>query len=84
MISKSKGQGRRQMERRSFPELTSTANAITIGLGVDGPFASPARQIEAGRVASQEFTIVASDGQLSVSGLVLVDEMVKPLMAMPP
>ncbi len=57
-----------------FFELSSTANAMTIGLGVDGPFASPERRIQAGRVYSQEFTIVASGRQLSVAGLVLVDE----------
>lgn len=57
-----------------FFELSSTANAMTIGLGVDRPFASPERKIHAGRVYSQEFTIVASGRQLSVADLVLVDE----------
>jgi len=57
-----------------FFELSSTANAMTIGLGVDRPFASPQRQIQAGRVYSEEFTIVTSGRQLSVAGLVLVDE----------
>lgn len=57
-----------------FFELSSTANAMTIGLGVDRPFASPERRIQAGRVYSQEFTIVASGRQLSATGLVLVDE----------
>lgn len=57
-----------------FFELSSTANAMTIGLGVDRPFASPERRIKAGRVVSQEFTVVVSGRQLSVAGLVLVDE----------
>lgn len=57
-----------------FFQLSSTANAMTIGLGIDRPFASPERQIQAGRVYSQEFTIVTSGRQLSVAGLVLVDE----------
>lgn len=57
-----------------FFQLSSTANAMTIGLGIDRPFASPERQIQAGRVYSQEFTIVASERQLSVADLVLVDE----------
>ncbi|MBV2145116.1 hypothetical protein KUG47_16650 [Falsochrobactrum sp. TDYN1] len=57
-----------------FFELSSTANAMTIGLGVDGPFASPERQLKAGRIASQEFTIVTSGRQLSVTDLMLVDE----------
>jgi hypothetical protein len=57
-----------------FFELSSTGNAITIGFGVDGPFASPERQLKAGIYASQEFTIVVADRKISVSGLVLVDE----------
>ncbi|PWL16215.1 hypothetical protein DKP76_18700 [Falsochrobactrum shanghaiense] len=57
-----------------FFELSSTANAMTIGLGVDGPFTSPERQLKAGRIYSQEFTIVTSGRQLSVTNLMLVDE----------
>lgn len=57
-----------------FFELSSTGNAMTIGLGVDGPFASPERQLKAGRYASQEFTLVVSERQMSASGVVLVDE----------
>lgn len=57
-----------------FFELSSIANAMTIDIGVDSPFASPDRQLMAGRVASQEFTIVVSDRKISVSGMVLVDE----------
>lgn len=57
-----------------FFGLSSTANAITVGLGVDSPFASPERQLMAGQYVSQEFTIVASGQQLSVAALVLVDE----------
>lgn len=57
-----------------FFELSSTANAMTIGLGVDRPFASPQRQLKAGRFESQEFTIVTSGRQLSVASLKLVDE----------
>jgi hypothetical protein len=68
------GPGTASDGEKFFFELSSTANAMTIGLGVDGPFASPERKLEAGRVASQEFTIMASERQLSVSGLVLVDE----------
>jgi hypothetical protein len=57
-----------------FIELSSTANAMTIGLGVDGPFSNSERELKAGRVASQEFTIVTSGRKLSVAGLMLVDE----------
>ncbi|MBE7734086.1 hypothetical protein [Devosia faecipullorum] len=57
-----------------FFELSSTANVITIDLGVDGPFSSAERRIQAGRVYSREFTIMTSGRQLSVADLVLVDE----------
>lgn len=57
-----------------FFELSSSANAMTIGLGVDGPFASPERQLKAGGIGSQEFTILTSGRQLSVADLMLVDE----------
>ncbi len=57
-----------------FFELSSTANALTIGLGVEGPFASPERRLKAGRFASREFVIVATEQGLSAAGLVLVDE----------
>ncbi len=68
------GPGSAPNGEKFFFELSSTANAMTIGLGVDSPFASPERRIQAGRVYSQEFTIVASGRQLSAAGLVLVDE----------
>ncbi|PWJ83741.1 hypothetical protein C7441_108135 [Pseudaminobacter salicylatoxidans] len=68
------GPGTAPNGEKFFFQLSSTANAMTIGLGVDRPFASPERQIQAGRVYSQEFTIVTSGRQLSVAGLVLVDE----------
>jgi hypothetical protein len=57
-----------------FFELSSTGNELTIGLGVDGPFASPERRLKAGRYVSQEFTLVVSERQMSASGVVLVDE----------
>ena len=59
---------------RFFFELSSTANAMTIGLGVDGPFTHPERKLKAGRVYSREFAIVTSGRQLSATNLMLVDE----------
>lgn len=69
-----RGPGTAPDGEKFFFELSSTANALTIGLGVDRPYASPERKIEAGRVVSQEFTIVTSGRQLSVTNLMLVDE----------
>lgn len=68
------GPGTAPNGEKFFFELSSTANAITIGLGVDGPFASPERLLKAGRYVSQEFDIEVSGSNLSVLGLVLVDE----------
>ena len=55
-------------------EFSSTANAISIGLGVDGPFASSDRVLRAGRSASQEFEVVVAGEKITVPALVLVDE----------
>lgn len=68
------GPGTAPNGEKFFFELSSTANAMTIGLGVDRPFASPERRIQAGRVYSEEFTIVVSGKRLSVAGLILVNE----------
>lgn len=57
-----------------FFELSSTANALSLGFGVDGPFASPERQLKAGRYESQEFTLARSGRRITATDLVLVDE----------
>lgn len=57
-----------------FFELSSTANALTIGLGVDRPYASSERQLKAGRIYSQELDIVVDGEKLSINDLVLVNE----------
>lgn len=69
-----RGPGTAPDGEKFFFELSSTANALTIGLGVDRPYASPERKIEAGRVVSQEFEIVVAGEKLTVSDLVLVNE----------
>lgn len=69
-----RGPGTTPDGEKLFFELSSTANALTIGLGVDRPYASPERKIQAGRVVSQEFDIVVTGEKLSVKDLVLVNE----------
>jgi hypothetical protein len=69
-----RGPGTAPDGEKFFFELSSTANALTLGLGVDRPYASPERKIQAGRVVSQEFDIVVAGQKLSVNDLVLVNE----------
>lgn len=57
-----------------FFELSSTANALSVGLGVDSLFATPERELTAGRVTSQEFSLVVAGAVISADNLVLVDE----------
>lgn len=57
-----------------FFELSSTANALSVGLGVDSLFATPERELTAGRVTSQEFSLVVAGADISADNLVLVDE----------
>jgi hypothetical protein len=59
-------------ERIHF-DLSSTANEVAVGLGVDSPFSSPKRQLKAGKYSSQEFAIVLSGSAIIISKLVLVD-----------
>ncbi|MBB6261090.1 hypothetical protein FHS77_001638 [Paenochrobactrum gallinarii] len=69
-----RGPGTTPDGEKLFFELSSTANALTIGLGVDRPYASPERQLKAGRIYSQEFDIVVADEKLTINDLVLVNE----------
>lgn len=69
-----RGPGTAPDGEKFFFELSSTANALTIGLGVDRPYASPERKIEAGRVVSQEFEIVVAGEKLTINDLVLVNQ----------
>lgn len=62
-----------------FFELSSTANAMTVGLGVDGPFVMPEREFTAGRVTSQEFSLVVTGAVISADNLALVDEQGRPV-----
>lgn len=55
-------------------ELSSTANALSLDLGVNTAFASSERSLKAGRYVSQEFTLVVSGQQIEAADLVLVDE----------
>lgn len=55
-------------------EFSSTANALSVDLGVDSRFASAERVLQAGRHVSEEFTVQVEGEVLSIAGLVLVDE----------
>lgn len=55
-------------------EFSSTAGAIELQLGVDGPFKSSDRKLQAGRYISQEFAVTVNERTISVPSLVLVDE----------
>lgn len=69
-----RGPGTAPNGEKFFFELSSTANALTVGLGLDRPYASPERKIQAGRVVSQEFDIIVAGEKLAVNDLVLVNE----------
>lgn len=55
-------------------ELSSTGNDLTVNLGVDGPFASAERKLQAGIWVSQEFTVEVSGRTMTLRNLALVDE----------
>ena len=57
-----------------YLEFSSTGDELSVGLGVDGPFASAARELRAGRWVSREFTVDVSGGTITVLNLALVDE----------
>jgi len=54
-------------------DFSSTANEMTIELGVDGPYKSVGRKLQAGQYVSTVFEVDVSDGIVSVTGLDLVD-----------
>lgn len=54
-------------------DFSSTANEVTIELGVDKPFESAGRKLQAGQYVSTAFEVDVSDGIISVAGLDLVD-----------
>jgi hypothetical protein len=55
-------------------ELSSTGNSLSVGLGVDGPFASAERKLQAGRYVSREFTLEIAGETMFIGNLALVDE----------
>lgn len=57
-----------------FFSFSSTGNEMTVQLGVDEPFRSSDREFRAGQYVSEPFTVDVSDGAISVSGIVLVDQ----------
>lgn len=69
-----RGPGTAPDGEKIFFELSSTANAMSIGLGVETPYASPERLIQAGRVVSQEFDLIVSGEKISATDLILVNE----------
>lgn len=54
-----------------YVEFSSTANALTIGLGVDKPFATAEHRIQGGRVYSQPIDITVSGRTVQASGVAL-------------
>lgn len=55
-------------------ELSSTANELSLGLGVNSAFAHAERSLKAGRYVSKEFTLAVMNRQISADDLVLIDE----------
>ena len=64
-----------------FFDFSSTANEITIELGVDEPYESVGRKLQAGQYVSTAFEVDVSDGIISVTGLDLVDGQTEPVEA---
>ena len=54
-------------------DFSSTANEMTIELGVDEPYESVGRKLQAGQYVSTAFEVEVTDGTISVTGLNLVD-----------
>ena len=54
-----------------YVEFSSTADALTIGLGVDKPFATAEHQIQGGRVYSQPIDVAVSGRTVQASGVAL-------------
>ena len=73
------GPGQAPDGEKFYFELSSTANAMTINLGAEGPFDSTERRLMAGQHVSQSFTIDVSGNNFSVTSLVLVDENLQPV-----
>ncbi len=60
-------------------DFSSTANEMTIELGVDEPYESVGRKLQAGQYVSTPFEVDVSDGIISVTGLNLVDGQSEPV-----
>ena len=56
-----------------FFDFSSTANEMSIELGVDKPYKSVDRKLKAGRFVSTAFEVDVSEGIISVTGINLVD-----------
>ena len=59
---------------RVYVELSSTANALDIGLGVDTKFASPERGLRAGQHVTRPFTVTVTDRVVRASGIALASK----------
>lgn len=62
-------------------DFSSTANEMTIELGVDEPYGSVGRKLRAGQYVSTAFEVEVTDGIISVTGLDLVDGQSEPVDA---
>lgn len=56
-----------------FVDFSSTANELTIALGVDRRFSSSDRELKAGQYVTEKFDIEVSGSTIRVPGLVLAD-----------
>lgn len=68
------GQGKSPSGEDAYFELSSTANALSVSLGVTGPFASSERKIQAGTYVSREFALEVAGRTIIARNLALVDE----------
>lgn len=62
-----------------YLDFSSSANEITIELGVDEPYETLGRTLRAGEYVSTAFEVDVSDGVISVTGLDLVDGQSEPV-----
>lgn len=58
---------------RIYVDLSSTANALDIGLGVDTKFASSERSLRAGQHITSPFKVTLTDRVVRASGIALVN-----------
>ena len=68
------GPGKAPNGEKIYVEFSSTANELSIDVGVDTPFASSERTLKAGQFVSKKMQVEVLDKTIRVAELELVDE----------